>query len=105
MSPDEESSAEKKADTPGVRLDTERILEILASQSEGITEEVAEVASVYEETGQLPTSTVNSIRTEVMEFQSTVENFLVDECEGSEPWEHANELGPAGQNGSTRSKA
>lgn len=90
---------------PGLSLDMDQVLEMLDSQAAGIHEEVQSVAEAYEAEGELPRDEVNSIRTEVMEFQSNVENYLAATCEGTEPWEHASELIPRDRLDALRARA
>lgn len=90
------TSGSQKPDqeTNTLRLDVDQVLELLDSQAAGIHEEVESVTEAYEDEGELPRDTINSIRTEVMEFQATVESYLAATCDGTEPWEHASELIP-----------
>lgn len=87
-------SRKSDQETNTLQLDVGQVLELLDSQATGIHEEIESVAQAYENDEELPTDTINSIRTEVMEFQATFEDYLAADCDGTEPWEHASELVP-----------
>lgn len=97
--------SEAGPETNTLRLEVDQVLELLDSQAAGIHEEIESVAEAYEDEGELPLDTINSIRTEMMEFQATVEDYLAVDCDGTEPWEHSGELIPRERLEALRSEA
>ena len=81
------------AKRPTMELDT--LLDVLETQAGGIQRAVQSVKEEAEPGEELALGQVESVRTEVIEFQAAVENLLTEHCTEATPWEHAGEHVPA----------
>lgn len=90
--PEDEADEDEQS---GVSLhDLETLLDVLETQAGGLQQAVMSVKEDAEPGEELSVSQVESVRTEVIEFQALVENHLPQHCSETTPWEYAGEHVP-----------
>lgn len=94
MSSTDGSRDPDRREAGGSTLSDEDVAHVLDAQAGALHCEIQSVKEAVESGSELPPERVNAVRTELIELQAAVENFLTAYCPETEPWEYAGEHVP-----------